>query len=228
MLLRSPVLGALPRKPSARVASLLFAAAGGEDVRGPAPVCLCCRGVCEGRAWGAAAAGAGGRLGGRVRLDKHFFAWTVAALPTLPEAPDRKRLVFLAGPLSFEGTWQVFPGKPGRTMTDRNGRPQMGLVWRTGGGNTGFCPHQHPILRIRCVKLACFAHRVLKFCTPCVKWGCFAHGEGCYRRGRWEAAREARSAARMHSRSAGSVQASRKRSQMSWTAAGAGWTRSSA
>ena len=37
---------------------------------------------------GAAAAGAGGRKGGRVRPDKRFFAWTVAALPPLPEAPD--------------------------------------------------------------------------------------------------------------------------------------------
>ena len=65
-----------------------FAAAGGEEVRESAPVCLCCRGVCEGRALGAADAGAGGRKGGRVRPDKHFFAWTVAALPPLPEAPS--------------------------------------------------------------------------------------------------------------------------------------------
>ena len=45
-------------------------------------------GVCGGRALGAADAGAGGRNGGRVRPDKHFFAWTVAALPPLPEAPS--------------------------------------------------------------------------------------------------------------------------------------------
>ena len=37
-----------------------MAAAGAWGVRGPADVCLCCRGVCGGRALGAADAGAGG------------------------------------------------------------------------------------------------------------------------------------------------------------------------
>ena len=71
-------------------------------------------GVCDGRAWGAAAAGAGGRLGGRVRLDKHFFAWTVAALPPLLEAPDgngsgpgTKAALFVPGTPYFR-----FPGTP--------------------------------------------------------------------------------------------------------------------
>ena len=51
----------------------MLAAAGGEDVRGPAPVCLCCRGVCGGRALGAADAGAGGSKACGVQADKHFF-----------------------------------------------------------------------------------------------------------------------------------------------------------
>lgn len=55
-------------------------------------------------------------------------------MPPLPEAPDRKRLVFLPGPLLFEGTWKVFQGKPGRTMTDGNGRPQIGPVLWTEKG----------------------------------------------------------------------------------------------
>ena len=50
-----------------------FAAAGGEDVRGPAPVCPCCRGVCASRAVGAAAAGAEGRKACGVQSDKHFL-----------------------------------------------------------------------------------------------------------------------------------------------------------
>ena len=50
-----------------------FATAGGEDVRGPAPVCPCCREVCASRAVEAAAAGAGGRLGGRVAAGRRYF-----------------------------------------------------------------------------------------------------------------------------------------------------------
>ncbi len=63
-----------------------FAAAGGEDVREPAPVCPCCRGMCGGRALGAAAEGAGGRKDCGVQADKHFFAWMAAAPQALPEA----------------------------------------------------------------------------------------------------------------------------------------------
>ena len=50
-----------------------LAAAGGEDVRGPAPVCPCCRGVCASRAVGAAAAGAEGRKACGLQSDKHFL-----------------------------------------------------------------------------------------------------------------------------------------------------------
>ncbi len=63
-----------------------FAAAGGEDVQEPAPVCPCCRGMCRGRALGAAAAGAGGRKDCGVQADKHFFAWMAAAPQALLEA----------------------------------------------------------------------------------------------------------------------------------------------
>ena len=50
-----------------------MAAAGAWGVRGPADVCLCCRGVCGGRALGAADAGAGGSKACGVRPDKHFL-----------------------------------------------------------------------------------------------------------------------------------------------------------
>ena len=53
----------------------------GEDVRGPAPVCLCCRGVCGSRAWGAADAAFGAGKSGRVAADGHFAARPAAALP---------------------------------------------------------------------------------------------------------------------------------------------------
>ncbi len=53
----------------------------GKDVRGPAPVCLCCRGVCESRAWGAADAAFGAGKSGRVAADGHFVARPAAALP---------------------------------------------------------------------------------------------------------------------------------------------------
>ena len=50
-----------------------FAAAGGEDVREPAPVCLCCRGVCGGRALGAAAASLRSRIKRQGAAGQAFF-----------------------------------------------------------------------------------------------------------------------------------------------------------
>jgi hypothetical protein len=57
----------------------------------PRPFACAVGGRGEG-AWGRLPLGAEGRLGGRVRPDKHFFAWTGAALPTLPEAPGKTTL----------------------------------------------------------------------------------------------------------------------------------------